>query len=175
MLTNEAPDLRDASGALASRFIVVAMRASFLGKEDLTLEDDLKAELPAILRWSLDGLDRLRLRGRFIQPTSANDEVELLSALTAPVQQFVNQECERGDAYEVPVDVLYRAWVAWRVKEGHDYTGPSPAFGRQLKAAVKVQIVRPSAPEAGPARQRRYRGLRLIKRDRTGSPDLLVS
>jgi putative DNA primase/helicase len=172
MLTNEAPDLKDASGALASRFIVLAMRESFLGKESLTLLDELKAELPAILRWSLDGLDRLRNRDRFIQPASANDQVELLSALTAPVQQFVNEECELGAAYEVPADELYQAWVSWREKEGHHYTGSRQSFGRQLNAAFAILTVRPGAAEAGPERQRRYRGIRLIKRERSGFPDL---
>ena len=33
----------------------MTMQNSFYGKEDLFLEDRLKAELPGILRWAVDG------------------------------------------------------------------------------------------------------------------------
>lgn len=78
LLTNELPRIADASGALASRFIVLRCSESFLGREDHGLEQKLLAELPAILKWSLEGLDRLTARGRFVQPQSAAAAVQEL-------------------------------------------------------------------------------------------------
>jgi putative DNA primase/helicase len=62
IMTNELPRLTDASGALASRFIVLTMDRSFYGREDQGLAERLIAELPGILNWSLTGNRRLRRR-----------------------------------------------------------------------------------------------------------------
>jgi putative DNA primase/helicase len=61
--TNELPRLSDASGALASRMIILNTPESFYGRENHDLTDDLMEELPGIFNWALDGLDRLRGQG----------------------------------------------------------------------------------------------------------------
>ena len=48
IMSNELPSLRDTSGALASRMIILPMTRSFYGKENLGLEDLLKSELTSI-------------------------------------------------------------------------------------------------------------------------------
>ena len=53
IMTNELPRLADASGALASRFIVLMMQNSFYGREDRGLKNRLLIELPGILNWAL--------------------------------------------------------------------------------------------------------------------------
>ncbi|MBI1204786.1 MAG: NTP-binding protein [Rhodopseudomonas sp.] len=65
IMTNELPRLADASGALASRFVVLTMSQSFFGKEDRGLGNRLLGELAGILNWSLEGFRRLRERGYF--------------------------------------------------------------------------------------------------------------
>jgi hypothetical protein len=57
LISNEMPKLKDASGALASRFITFRTRTSFYGREDRHLfENKIKPELPGNLalgtRWS---------------------------------------------------------------------------------------------------------------------------
>jgi P4 family phage/plasmid primase-like protien len=59
ILSNELPKFRDSSGAIANRMLILQMVKSFLGEEDRTLDERLRAELPGILLWALDGLDRL--------------------------------------------------------------------------------------------------------------------
>ena len=46
ILTNELPRLADASGALASRFVVLTLRQSFYGKEDQGLTERLLKNCP---------------------------------------------------------------------------------------------------------------------------------
>ena len=53
ILTNELPKFSDASGALASRCVILTLKESFLGREQLDLKDRLLEELPGILNWSL--------------------------------------------------------------------------------------------------------------------------
>ena len=81
LLTNELPRIGDASGALASRFIVLTMRESFYGREDRSLTKRLIRELPGILNWALDGLDRLRERGHFEMPQSSTEAIRVIEDL----------------------------------------------------------------------------------------------
>ena len=55
IFANELPRITDASGALASRFVLVTLRNSFLGREDLQLTEKLLTELPGILNAALGG------------------------------------------------------------------------------------------------------------------------
>jgi putative DNA primase/helicase len=70
-IVNELPRLGDASGALARRFIILRMRRSWIGQEDHALTARLLGELPSIFLWAVEGWRRLRDRGRFVQPRSA--------------------------------------------------------------------------------------------------------
>jgi len=77
VLSNELPRFGDASGAIANRFIVATMQASFLGRENTRLTGELLAELPGILSWALDGLDHLAA-GAFTEPASSTDAIVAL-------------------------------------------------------------------------------------------------
>jgi putative DNA primase/helicase len=136
ILTNELPRLADASGALASRFIVLVLRKSFFGREDMGLTSKLLAELPGILNWSIEGWKRLQGRGFFEQPASANDAIRTLEDLGSPVGAFVRELCEVGPGRREDIVTLYRVWRQWCETEGRDKPGTAASFGRDLKAAV---------------------------------------
>ncbi len=161
LMTNELPTLADASGALASRFVILAMSESFYGREDQTLFDRLWGELPGILNWALDGLDRLRERGHFDQPHAALHLVEQLDALGSPVKAFVVDCCEVGPTKWVAASALFEAWQAWCQRENRDHVGTVQSFGRQLGAAAPhVRVTQPSK-DVSAGRQRRYVGIGL--------------
>jgi putative DNA primase/helicase len=113
VLTNEVPRFTDASGALASRFIVLVLTRSFLGQEDPTLTDTLLAEAPGIFNWALDGLDRLNARGYFEQPPVSKDAMQRLEDLASPVSAFVRDRCVIDPVREVDKDVLWGDWKDW--------------------------------------------------------------
>jgi len=108
VLSNELPRFGDASGAIAHRFIVAAMTKSFLHKENTRLTNELLTELPGILRWSLDGLDRIA-HGSFTEPASSADAIAALQDLVSPVAAFVRERCNRGAGREIGVAELYAA------------------------------------------------------------------
>lgn len=95
ILTNELPRFTDASGALASRFVVFMLTRSFYGKENPTLTDELCSELPAIFNWALDGLQKLRARARFEQPAASKVAIKL-EDLASPVGAFIREMCKLG-------------------------------------------------------------------------------
>lgn len=76
MMSNELPDLRDSSGAMAKRYLVLTLKKSWVGKEDISLFSRLTKELPGILMWALKGLIRLKTRGHFLTPTSSAQTTE---------------------------------------------------------------------------------------------------
>ena len=136
ILTNELPRLSDASGALASRFVVLTLRRSFYGTEDHGLTERLLAELPRILNWAMDGRDRHAARGHFVQPASPRQAIEALEDLGSPIGAFLRGQCIVDPGRCVEFGRLFNAWKAWCDDQGRDHPGTVQAFGRDLRAAV---------------------------------------
>ena len=166
IMTNEVPQLGDASGALAGRFVTIAMRQSFYGREDLGLTDRLLKELPGIFRWALDGRDRLNARGYFVQPKSAEEVAEDLFESSSPISVFVEDVMERGAGYTVSVSEAYQAWSAWCGENGRAHPGTLQTFSRMLRAAeAGVSVWRPrTGPEL--ERKREFTSIRIKQRVR---------
>ncbi len=135
-LTNELPRLNDASTALAGRFLVLRLTNTFYGMEDVTLTDQLVAELPGILLWAIEGWKRLKARGRFVQPESSEDAIRDLEDLASPVNAFVRERCIVGAGHRAWIDDLYKAWQAWCEQDGRTVVTHKQTFGRDLGAAV---------------------------------------
>ena len=162
ILTNELPKLGDASGAIASRFIVLRLTKSFYGQEDMSLTRKLLEEAPGILVWALAGRDRLAARGYFVQPASAKQAVEELSDLASPVGAFVRERCIVDPHHCVECEVLYGAWTRWCDEQHRDYKGTIQSFGKDLRAVVPdLEVTQPRDPRTG-ERLRYYQGLGLL-------------
>jgi putative DNA primase/helicase len=168
ILTNEIPRFTDASGALASRFILLVLNRSFYGQEDPTLTEQLLAEAPGIFNWALAGLDRLLDRGHFLQPASAREALRHLEDLSSPVGAFVRDLCLIGSGFEIDKNILYTSWKDWCEDEGRR-PGTKAIFVRDLRAATPG--ITPTRPRDGEHRRRALRGIDL----RAHHPDLHVS
>jgi len=159
LLSNELPRLADASGALAGRMILLRLTRSFYGKEDPTLTAKLTAELPGILLWAVEGWRRLKERGRFAQPESAQAIIQDLEDLGSPISAFVRERCEVGPGCEVAVKELFASWKSWCETVGKKEPGSEQTFGRDLRAAVPGLDDR--KPRVNGSRVRIYVGIRL--------------
>jgi putative DNA primase/helicase len=171
ILTNEIPKFTDASGALASRFVLLVLRNSFYGREDPRLTDRLLEEAPGIFNWALEGLDRLVERGFFVQPESAREALRHLEDLSSPVGAFVRDVCVIDPAYEVDKNVLFEEWKAWCEDEGRTRPGTKAVFIRDLRATVPG--LTPVRPRNGDRRRRLLQGIDLARThpDGPGSPE----
>ena len=134
ILTNELPSITDASGALASRFQVLMLHKSFYGKEDALLTEKLCEELPGIFNWALDGLQKLRGRGAFKQPSASNDAIQELEDLASPVGAFIRDRCTLGPDKTVEINALYKEYRQWCLDSGM-HTLSRQMFGRDLRAS----------------------------------------
>jgi putative DNA primase/helicase len=160
LLTNELPALFDASGALASRFIVLRLVESFYGREDPALTEALFKELPGIFNWALAGLDRLQARKRLTQPTSAAEMIEELDRLGSPMRAFLADRCVVKPGASVECALLFEEWCLW-CKEQHRESGTRQMFGKNLSAAAAaLKVVSLRRPEG---RQRWYDGIEIAR------------
>jgi putative DNA primase/helicase len=168
ILSNELPVLGDASGALASRYVVFHTPDSFYGREDQGLTDKLVAELPGILNWALDGLQRLKAEGRINTPAAAKELVEEIDELGSPVKAFVRDCCTIGDGLNVGKDQLWNAYRQWHMDNGLSGGALSKEiFGRNLNTAFpgKFSAYRPSGPGSRP---RMWKGICLCDSPQAG-------
>jgi putative DNA primase/helicase len=135
LLTNEVPHFSDASGALASRFIVLTLTESFYGREDLTLTESLLDESAGIFNLAMEGLDRLNERGHFVMPQSSQDALRHLQDLASPISAFLRDRAEVAPGKQTGKDTLYNAYKGWADDQGLK-ASTKPIFLRDLKAAV---------------------------------------
>jgi len=171
--SNSVPRLLDASGALAHRFLFVPFEMSFVGREDIHLEEKLLAELPGIANWALAGLRRLRAAvGRFTLGDGHRRLAGQYAADTSPIMAWVRSEMvvhRRADPGDLPPECLtrenvsiaksdaYDLYCAWC--EGHDIEPTRQAwFGRDLKTLIpKLQEGRDTRADG--SRPMVYRGI----------------
>jgi len=167
VISNELPRFGDSSGAIANRFVVLALQESWLGREDVDLTKKLLSELPGIMNWALDGLERLQLQGRFTEPASSTDAMMALHDLASPVSAFVREKCTVGPIHEVAIEDLYNAWKRWAEDNGHRASS-AQTFGRDLRAVIPgLRRIRPRDGEES-RRPHHYRGLRLGSKAHNG-------
>ena len=109
LISNEVPNLNDASGVLPSRFLKLNFPVSFYGREDVNLQSKLNAELSGIAVRCVRAYTALCERTYFVQPQSANAleravlvESDPFAAMVAAcfVADF-GGTCTRGDALMV--------------------------------------------------------------------------
>jgi putative DNA primase/helicase len=159
VISNELPNLGDASAAIVGRFIMLVTTRSWLGKEDRELEPALQAELPGILNWSLAGLERLvENDGRFTHVEAGIEALGVMRDLSSPETAFVRDECRVEAAAEVTVDAIYSVYRSWADDNGHKKS-TKQTFGRNLRAAFPQIRVR--RPREGEDRVRVYAGIAL--------------
>lgn len=120
MIANKMQDLRDSTGALASRFNFLITTNSFLGKEDVHLEKKLMAELPGIFNWALEGLMRLRQRGYIEDHPAGIETRDEFEEMSSPMKAFVNDWCVVQDEAMVPLDLLWQAHCRWAQENGNN-------------------------------------------------------
>ena len=160
ILTNELPRLNDTSGALAGRFILLCLTRSWFGNEDIGLTDKLVAELPGIVKWSVEGYRRLQQRGRFVMPETSAAALQELEDLASPVTAFIRDCCEAGPALSIEANRLFEAWKEYCRSTGRGHAGTRQAFGRDLRAVMPaLRVAQPRV--LGETRVRQYHGIDL--------------
>jgi putative DNA primase/helicase len=93
--TNTLPRFHDTSGGIFRRIGMAPFDRPCPAEErDVGLKAALRAELPGILAWSIDGPRRLFTRGRFEAPAHVESLILGYRRDSNPVAIFIRDECE---------------------------------------------------------------------------------
>ena len=139
ILSNTWSRLHDAAAAWPSRLLPLELTESWLGREDPDLAARLTAELPGILNWALDGLDRLQANGRFTETGTMAALTDELERNASTEIEFVRECCETSPGLEVPLDVIYNRYRQWCLYEQHmteSRIRDKSWFSRELREAA---------------------------------------
>lgn len=162
LISNEMPRFGDASGAIASRFVILKLEESFLGREDPGLEDRLRDELPAILKWALDGMRSLAAAGRLLETDAHKETMQELYDLVSPISGFLRDVCDTDNPEElISFAELYREYMAWCEENGRGKKNTA-GFSSDLKSRLPglKTDVRPRDDE-GRKKPRHVKGIRI--------------
>jgi putative DNA primase/helicase len=115
---NTLPNFGSHTNAMLTRLLVLPFEVTFEGVEDRSLTEKLKAELPGILNWCLDGLDRLRQRGNFDEPPESKQAKQRLRYRSDPIHGFVAERCLVKAQTGTDKAVLYAAYCDYCEETG---------------------------------------------------------
>lgn len=173
LMSNDAPVFTDVSGALAGRMIYVAFHRSFLGAEDLRLESRLMGELPGILNWALNGLDRVSELGTFTQSAASLELAAEVDRDASPVKAWIDDRCLLDPSSTVTLEALLSSYRDWLNTENMNLSPSSNRLSRDLKSAFGDQgVTVDRKPNGAGGKHRVVTGIRVIVGGSIASGDL---
>jgi putative DNA primase/helicase len=129
LVANEVPQFSDGADALINRFLVLPFRRTFAGEEDFQLESRLIEEVPGILVWAIEGLQRLMSNQKFTTVQAAKEEIEEIRASNNPIGDFIGGNVSVEEGKRTLVTEVYHAYV--------DYCRE---YGRQVCSAHRFSM-----------------------------------
>jgi putative DNA primase/helicase len=163
LISNEVPNLNDASGVLPSRFIKLRFVKSFFDREDPYLRSKLEAELPGIAGRCVRAYQRLCDRGKFVQPRSGLALEREVVAASDPWVAMLD-DCFVVEASAVVTKAIaFGRFTQWCDENGRRdilmSTSPS-------KFSVRLRALVPGLSEYRQhGKPRQYVGIKLRKAD----------
>jgi putative DNA primase/helicase len=112
--TNNRPAFADRSEGLWRRMILIPFRVRIPDTaQDPHLAAKLRAELPGILMWAVQGLRRLKDRGAFTIPAICADAKADYREQSNPARTFLLDACVADEQGKVPCRRVFEFYVTW--------------------------------------------------------------
>ncbi len=154
IIGNHKPSLHSVDNAQRRRFNLVPFTRK-PDRPDLQLEEKLKAEWPAILRWMIDGCLDWQANG-LVRPSSVVDATSQYFADQDLMAHWIEEACdaEPGNYYKSATSAdLFQSWTAFAVRSG-EKSGTKKLFADAMER-------RGFEKRKGTGGIREYRGIRL--------------
>lgn len=116
---NELPRVSDPNNGLFRRVKIIKFPPRAAELRDVDLKERVKLEGAGILNWALEGLARLRARGRFVIPAGVEDATKEFKESNDIPAKFIEECCLVGDDETVVAGKLYSAYKEWAIENGH--------------------------------------------------------
>ena len=111
--TTKLPSIKDPGDGLFRRLKIIPFPALSKESRDPNVKEKIRHEGPGILNWALDGLARLRSRGKFLIPDSVTQAMEDFQQMNDTPQLFVKEMCVRDPEFRIQSSVLYQVYKTW--------------------------------------------------------------
>lgn len=161
LAANIFPKITDHSSAFYKRLILLPCDRIFEENEkDRFLAQKLKAELPGILNWAMEGLRRLKTRGRFEQYDFMKDAVQELEDENNPSNIFFEEHIEIDMASYVEKGDLYDKYKQW-AERTKNYTLSSARFSSVVFKRFKKQT--PKDTHDHNSRKRIWKNIKYVQ------------
>lgn len=113
LVSNEVITLSDESGAFPKRLLLLKTRESFYGREDITMEAQMRQEQAGIFNRMVRGLQRLYANRKFTEPSSTAELRKRIESACAPTQAFIEDICILDRNQTVEKKLFHRWHIAW--------------------------------------------------------------
>lgn len=121
-------------------------------------------ELPGVFLWALEGLRRLRARGRFNEPVECRKIREDYKRDANPATTFLRDNCTQEIISSTPSPALYKAYAAHVKEQGH-HALSEPLFAREVRRCFPLAEKQENATwQPDGTRTRLWLGLRFSGR-----------
>ena len=136
LLCNNEPSTADISKGMRRRVMVIPFKHEFkVGKDlDRSLWPRIRRnELPGILNRLIEGLQRLRKRGKWKSPVDVRQAKREWFQNANPLLGFMAERTRRDGTNKCLLSEFYLAYKAWTDDNGITYVLQRNTLGRQLK------------------------------------------
>lgn len=116
---NDTPRVLDRSDAVFNRVIIIPMNHIVPAHQrDPRMLDKLKAELPGVFNWCLEGLKRLRDKGKFTEAEQSQKAREDYKAENDTEKSFADECLEFNPNHQTKSQYLYDCYHSWCKRNG---------------------------------------------------------
>lgn len=135
--TNYKPAIRGSDDAIWRRIRLIPFNQQFKGnKRDAELPEKLKAELPGILAWAVQGCLDWRRNG-LGRPKTVLEATTEYRRESDQVGRFLSERCILGKDYSVSGGALYNAYVQFCQQQGEKYLANNVFAGQLAKRRLE--------------------------------------
>lgn len=114
--TNELPNIYTPDFSTLRRFVIIHLKKSFYWQENRNLKQELEEEIPQIISWATEWLEKLLKRWEFIVPNELKSNAETLVLENDSARQFIEEWTWRIVIHQyskIPYKQLYQLYKSF--------------------------------------------------------------
>jgi P4 family phage/plasmid primase-like protien len=138
--TNGFPVTNDKSHGYYRRWKFIPFNVTFpKEKQDRNLISKLKKELPGILNFAIDGLNRLQRNGKFTDPKQIDEMLDQYKELSNPLAQFVKENVVFSPSKRYKRSEFVKEYSAWSRENNYKPMAAS-RVAKELEETYNIKV-----------------------------------
>lgn len=138
MATNHKPYVRGTDEGIWRRFVIIPFAKQIpLHEVDRELPQKLKEELPAIIKWCVDGYLEWQRIG-LSEPEIVRNQRDEYRAEMDSTELFIRDVCETGETKFIRTSQLFKAYDTW-ARDNHQYRMSNKKFRTEMEKKFTVK------------------------------------